>query len=139
MLCLLFIGVNIAMLIEFVINDSARKHRYGKNPAIPIPGTSLVRILSGYHCMHTPGVPVFRQKKKIRYRFGTGPVQDGIKLSQNGVVLGLNSNPIYLLHPILFSATRFSLFSTLDSLCLSLPHSTAGALGSLFLTSSLYR
>ncbi len=65
--------------------------------------------------MCTPDVPIFRQKKKIF------PVRGRIKLSQNGIVLRLNSNPIYLFHPILshsmlFSLTRFSLFFALDSL-----------------------
>ena len=66
-----------------------RKHRYGKNPAVPVPGTSWVRILPGYRCMRTPGVPLFRQKKNFQYGFGTGqirsgsgPVRGGLKLSQ---------------------------------------------------------
>jgi hypothetical protein len=69
-----------------------------------------------------PAYPFFTKKKKKNYGTGrVGPIQGGIKLSQNDVVLRLNSNPIYLLHPILshsmlFSLTRFSLFSALDSL-----------------------
>ena len=44
---------------------AVRKHWYGKNPAIPVPGASWVRILLGYRYMRTPGVPVFGQKKKF--------------------------------------------------------------------------
>jgi hypothetical protein len=59
--------------------------------ALPIPGTSWVRILPGYRCMRTPGVPVFAPKKnfpvwvgsdRVRYGLGTG----GTKTKPNGVV-----------------------------------------------------
>jgi hypothetical protein len=95
--------------------------------------------------MHTPGVPVFGQKKNFRYGFGTGqvrigsgtgPVRGGGKTEPKRRRFKVNLKPIYLLHPILShsfsSATPLSLFSAFDS-------STAGALSSLFLTSSLYR
>ncbi len=57
---------------------------------VPIPGTSWVRILSGYRCMHTPGVSVFAKKKKIswyglgrvRYKLGT----DGTKTKPDGII-----------------------------------------------------
>ena len=120
-----------------------RKHRYGKNPAVPVPGTSWVRILPGYRCMRTPGVPIFGQKKKIPIRFwyglGTDRVGSGTRRGKTKAKRRRfkgNLKPIYLLHPILShsfsSATPLSLFSAFDS-------STAGALGSFFLTSSLYR
>jgi hypothetical protein len=54
----------------------SRKHRYGKNPAVPVPGTSWVRILPGYRCMRTRFWP---QKIKIK--------NSGIKLSQNGCLV----------------------------------------------------
>ena len=66
-----------------------RKHGYGKMGAISVLGTSWVRILPGYRCMHTPGVPVFAQKNfsqyvsgRIQYKLGT----DGTKTKSNGVV-----------------------------------------------------
>jgi hypothetical protein len=101
--------------------------------------------------MDTVGVPLhaypwrtrFSQKKKknsIWVWYGSGQVGYGLgtsrtKTKPNGIVLGLNSNPISFLHPILSHSilsnlipsllcSRFSLFSALDSLCLSLPHST---------------
>uniref|UniRef100_A0A2N9G0A2 Endonuclease/exonuclease/phosphatase domain-containing protein n=1 Tax=Fagus sylvatica TaxID=28930 RepID=A0A2N9G0A2_FAGSY len=46
---------------------SPRKHRYGKMGAVPVPGTSWVRIPLGYRCMRTPGVPDFGQKKNFRH------------------------------------------------------------------------
>jgi hypothetical protein len=102
--------------------------------------------------MRTPGVPVFRQKKKkktVLVRVGSGTGRDKTKPKRRRFRVKSQTLFIFstlLSHSFSFSATRFSLlcsrfslFSAFDSLCLSLPHSTAGALGSLFLTSSLYR
>ena len=64
---------------------AVRKHWYGKNPAIPVPGASWVRILLGYRYMRTPGVPVFGLKKKftgtvlVRVRYGSGRVRGKAK------------------------------------------------------------
>ena len=41
------------------------KHGYGNIGAVPVPGTAEVRMLPGYRCMRTPGVPNFSQKKKF--------------------------------------------------------------------------
>ena len=131
-----------------------RKHWYGKNLTVPVPGT----LWDGY-CRGTvacvPSVYPFFAKKKISgtglvqvgYGSGTGRVgsntgRDKTKPKRRHFRVNLKpylSSPPDSLPLILFSATRFSLFFAFDSLCLSLPHSTADALGSLFLTSSLYR
>uniref|UniRef100_A0A2N9EWU3 ABC transporter family G domain-containing protein n=1 Tax=Fagus sylvatica TaxID=28930 RepID=A0A2N9EWU3_FAGSY len=75
---------NIAAAVSLVDEMEAkgykpRKHRYGKMGAVPVPGTSWVRILPGYRCMRTPGVPVFAQKKKFpgtgQVRVGSGPAE----------------------------------------------------------------
>jgi hypothetical protein len=110
----------------------SRKHRYGKNPAVPVPGTSWVRILPGYRCMCTPGVPVFSQKKKFPVRFwygsgrvgsGTGPVRGEAKTAS----FRLKTEASQPLDSILiFSANQFSLLCSL-----SLTSSTVGELGSL--------
>ena len=123
-----------------------RKHRYGKNPAVPVPGTSWVRILPGYCCMRNPGVPIFGQKKNFRYGFGTGwvrigsgPVRGGVKLRQNGVVLREISNLFIFFTRFLATRSplqRLSLSSLLlippppvhSVLSFSLPHSTGDGL-----------
>jgi pentatricopeptide repeat protein len=83
---------NIAAAVSLVDEMEAkgykpRKHRYGKMGAVPVPGTSWVRILPGYRCMRTPGVPVFAQKKKFpgtgQVRVGSGPVRVGYGRDQN--------------------------------------------------------
>ena len=128
--------------------SSARKHRYGKNPAVPVPGTSWVRILPGYCCMRTPGVPVFGKKKKnfpvwfwyrlgrVKYGSGTGRGKTEPKQRHFKV----NLIPIYLLQSILShsfsSATPLSLSSLLSIppppvhsvLSFSFPHSTGDGL-----------
>jgi hypothetical protein len=78
--------------------------------------------------MLTPGVPVFRQKKKfsvpVWYRSGTGWVRSGTgrdKTKPKRRRFRVNLKP-YLSSPpnsqplVLFSATRFSLYFALDSL-----------------------
>jgi hypothetical protein len=60
-----------------------------------------------------------KKKKKFWYELGTSPVglgTGGTKTKPNGVVLGLNSNPISLLHPIL-SHSILSLTSSLHHRC----------------------
>ena len=59
-------------IFENVQYINHRKHRYGKMGAVPVPGTSWVRIPPGYRCMRTPAVPIFGQKKKIPVRFWYG-------------------------------------------------------------------
>ena len=107
------------------------------------------RVPRGYgYCRGTaacvpPAYPFSAKKKNflVRFWYGSGRVQYGFgtgrgKTEPKRRRFKVNLKPIYLLHPILShlfsSATPLSLFSALDS-------STAGALGSLFLTSSLYR
>jgi hypothetical protein len=82
------------------------KHRYGKNPAVPVPGTSWVRILPGYRCMRTPGVPVFDQKKIFPVLFWYGSSRVGYRAKPKR----------HHFKPILisFSATRFSLLCSLS-------------------------
>ncbi len=106
----------------------SRKHRYGKNPAVPVPGTSWVRILPGYRCMHTLGIPVFGQKKKfpVRFWYGSGRFRYGAKPKRRR--FRLKTEASQPLNSILnsFSANRFSLLCSL-----SLTSSTASELGSL--------
>ena len=104
-----------------------RKHGYGKMGAISVLGTSWVRILPGYRCMHPPGVPVFAQKKfsqyvsgRIQYKLGT----DGTKTKSNGVV---STRFLLLSYSILTLKQSHSILSLMQS------HSI------LSLTSSLYR
>jgi hypothetical protein len=87
---------------------------------VPIPGTSWVRILPGYRCIHTPGVSVFAKKKISWYglgrvRYGLG--RDGTKTKPDGIIFHLISSPLLLdsLSSLSGKATRFSL---------SLPHFT---------------
>uniref|UniRef100_A0A2N9FRC9 CASP-like protein n=1 Tax=Fagus sylvatica TaxID=28930 RepID=A0A2N9FRC9_FAGSY len=105
------------------------------------------RVPRGYgYCRGTaacvpPAYPFSAKKKNFRYGFGTGRGRVGSGMGRDKTKAKRrhfkgNLKPIYLLHPILShsfsSATPLSLFFAFDS-------STAGALGSLFLTSSLYR
>ena len=83
--------------------------------------------------MRTPAYPFFPKKKIL------------IRVRSVLVRVGYDKVKPYFFSTW-FSATQFSLFSAhhfltrfLDSLCLLLSHSTAGALGSLSLTSSFYR
>ena len=123
-------------------NIEARKHRYGKNPTVPVPGTSWVRILP--RCMRTPGVPVFGQKKKfpVRFWYGSGQVRYGAKPKRRRFRLKTEALFSFSATPI----TAGKLGSLSSALCLSLPpppvlgslssalsltSSTAGKLGSL--------
>ena len=123
-------------------NIEARKHRYGKNPTVPVPGTSWVRILP--RCMRTPGVPVFGQKKKfpVRFWYGSGRVRYGAKPKRRRFRLKTEALFSFSATPItagklgslssalcLTSSTAGARFSLLCSL--SLTSSTAGKLGSL--------
>ena len=74
------------MIIELGL--VTRKHWYGKMGAVLVPGTLWVRILLGYRCMRTPGVPVFGQKKIISVRFWYESGRFRYKASQNGIVEG---------------------------------------------------
>ena len=60
------------------------KHGYGNIGAVPVPGTAEVRMLPGYRCMRTPGVPNFSQKKKIlgtdQVRVGYGSSTDRVRV-----------------------------------------------------------
>uniref|UniRef100_A0A2N9GGW5 Uncharacterized protein n=1 Tax=Fagus sylvatica TaxID=28930 RepID=A0A2N9GGW5_FAGSY len=118
----------------------SRKHRYGKMGAVPVPGTSWVRIPPGYRCMRTPGVPDFGQKKKFPVRFGTGRVGSGTgraKTPPFSVNLNLNIFSLtFLSHSIsrrLVSAPD-SLSSTL---CLSLPPPPVSSVSALLCSLSL--
>ena len=98
-----------------------RKHRYGKNPAVPVPGTLWVRILPGYRCMRTPGVPVFGQKKKnsgtVLVRVGSGRVRYGAKPKRRRFRLKTEALFSFSATPITASKLR----SLSSALCLSLP------------------
>uniref|UniRef100_A0A2N9ITN4 Uncharacterized protein n=1 Tax=Fagus sylvatica TaxID=28930 RepID=A0A2N9ITN4_FAGSY len=112
--------------------------------AVPVPGTSWVRIPLGYRCMRTPGVPDFGQKKNFRYGSGTGtgPVRVGsgtgrAKTPPFSVNLNLNIFSLtFLSHSIsrrLVSAPD-SLSSTL---CLSLPPPPVSSVSALLCSLSL--
>ena len=51
------------------------KHGHGNIGGVPVPGMAGVRVLPGYCCMRTPGVPNFLQKKNSRYRLGMDRVE----------------------------------------------------------------
>ncbi len=112
-----------------------RKHRYGKMGAVPVPGTSWVRIPPGYRCMRTPGVPDFGQKKnfpvRVWYGSGTGRVGSGTgraKTPTFSVNLKLKYLLPHLSQPLdLTPLGLYSRFSLLYSLFLT--SSTAGELG----------
>ena len=73
----LVVTLQLPSLIEIIMSyiwQIPRKHRYGKMGAVPVPGTSWVRIPPGYRYMRTLGVPIFGQKKNFRYGFGIGRV-----------------------------------------------------------------
>uniref|UniRef100_A0A2N9HIU4 Uncharacterized protein n=1 Tax=Fagus sylvatica TaxID=28930 RepID=A0A2N9HIU4_FAGSY len=98
--------------------------------AVPVPGTSWVRIPPGYRCMRTPGVPDFGQKKKfsgtglVRVRSGTGRA----KTPTFSVNLKLKYLLPHLSQPLdLTPLGLYSRFSLLYSLFLT--SSTAGELG----------
>jgi hypothetical protein len=112
--------------------------------AVPVPGTSWVRIPLGYRCMRTPGVPDFGQKKNFPVRFwygsGTGRVGSGTgraKTPPFSVNLNLNIFSLtFLSHSIsrrLVSAPD-SLSSTL---CLSLPPPPVSSVSALLCSLSL--
>jgi hypothetical protein len=112
--------------------------------AVPVPGTSWVRIPLGYRCMRTPGVPDFGQKKIFPVRFwygsGTGRVGSGTgraKTPPFSVNLNLNIFSLtFLSHSIsrrLVSAPD-SLSSTL---CLSLPPPPVSSVSALLCSLSL--
>ena len=113
---------------DCILVKNARKHRYGKNPTVPVPDTSWVRILPGYRCMHTPGVSVFGQKKNFPIRIGYGSGRVRYKVKPKRRRFSFSTTPI----------TAGKLRSLSSALCLSLPPPPVlGSLSSaLSLTSS---
>uniref|UniRef100_A0A2N9FI07 Uncharacterized protein n=1 Tax=Fagus sylvatica TaxID=28930 RepID=A0A2N9FI07_FAGSY len=94
-----------------------------KTPPYPYRVPRVVRILPGYRCMRTPGVPVFGQKKNFPVRVGSVPVRGEAKTAS----FRLKTEASQPLDSILiFFANRFSLLCSL-----SLTSSTASELGSL--------
>ena len=108
---------------SFKVDKLPRKHRYGKMGAVPVPGTSWVRVPPGYRCMRTPGVPVFGKKKKFPVRFWYGSGTGRAKTAPFKVNLKLKYHlPILLSHSIslLCNAARLLLCNATAARSLSL-------------------
>ena len=82
--------------------------------AVPVPGTSWVRILLGYRCMRTPGVPLFVQKKIFRYGSGTGRVGSDTGWVQAGTKTGVVSTRFLLLSYSILSLFQAKPFDSLS-------------------------
>uniref|UniRef100_A0A2N9EMA4 Uncharacterized protein n=1 Tax=Fagus sylvatica TaxID=28930 RepID=A0A2N9EMA4_FAGSY len=109
------------------MDKKTRKHRYGKNPAVPVP-----EYLVG---TDTVGVPLHAYPRRTRFRpkffwygFGTGRVRSvPVRGEAKTASFRLKTEASQPLDSILiFSANRFSLLCSL-----SLTSSTASELGSL--------
>ena len=113
-----------------------------KTPPYPYRVPRGYRYCRGIAAYVPPAYPFLAKKKTFPVRVWYGSDRDKTEPKQHRFRVNLKrilSSPPDSQPLVLFSATPLSLFSAFDSLCLSLPHSIAGALGSLFLTSSLYR
>ena len=113
-----------------------------KTPPYPYRVPRGYRYCRGIAAYVPPAYPFLAKKKTFPVRVWYGSDRDKTEPKQHRFRVNLKrilSSPPDSQPLVLFSATPLSLFSAFDSLCLSLPHSIAGALGSNFLTSSLYR